>query len=233
MKQLMLLITMFVTLASCNFTTGSGNIISEDRSVNNFTELSVGGDFDVEISIGAVTQVKVEADDNIMKYIETNVSGNTLKIRKESNHNFSDAHMKVYITVPVLAAIRASASADVVVQDVLVSKEKLTFRASSGAEIKVDVDAPEIDVDASSSATVTISGKTRVYKAEASSSADIKSWDLLSENATVNVSSSASARVHASVSLKAKASSSADVIYHGSASVDKSVSSSGSVRKED
>jgi Putative auto-transporter adhesin, head GIN domain len=233
MKQILFLLFSLTTLASCRFTTGSGNLISETRKVSDFDGISVGGSFDVEVKIGSVTSVVVEADDNIMKYIETTVSGNTLKIRTRDLNNYSNVHLKVYITTPSLNNVKASASAEVDVKDILTGNNKLTFRASSSSSISAEVNAPEIEADVSSSATITLSGKTKTFKAEASSSAEIKAFDLLSENTTANVSSSASIQVFASVGLNAKASSSGSVDYKGAATVNKSISSSGSVEKKD
>ena len=102
MKQTLIILFSLITLASCRYTTGSGNLVTETRPAGNFNGISVGGGFEVEVKIGPVTSVVVEADDNIIKYIETSTSGNTLKIRTEDLHNYSDVHMKVYITTPSL-----------------------------------------------------------------------------------------------------------------------------------
>ena len=233
MKQFILFCTAFILLNSCHYTTGSGNIISEKRSVGNFTGISVGGSFDVEVKIGPVTQVTVEADDNVIKYVETRVSGNTLKIRTEGLHSMNNVHLKVYITVPELRSVKASASASVKVLDIIKEDGKLNFDASSSADIEAEVDAPEIDAEASSSGSVTLSGKTKNYTAHVSSSGDIKSFELLSENTDVSASSSGSAQVHASINLTAKASSSGSIDYRGAATVKKTVNSSGSVEKKD
>ena len=233
MKQILFLLFSVIIISSCSHTTGSGNIISESRPAGNFDAITVGGGFEVEVKTGPVTAVVVEADDNIIKYIETQMIGNTLKISTEDLHNYNDVHMKVYITTPALKTIRSSASAAVVVQDILVSTGKLIFKASSGSSIKTDVDAPEVEADVSSGASITLGGKTKTATSEASSGAEIKLWDLLSENTTVKVSSGASAKVHASVSLNATASSGASITYHGAAKVNKNVSSGGSVEKQD
>jgi hypothetical protein len=233
MKHFLIVLLTVFTLASCYQTTGSGNIITENRKTGSFDAISVGGSFEVEVKTGDVISVVVEADDNIMKYIETRVSGNTLKINTEDLHNYSDVRMKVYITVPVLSGIKASGSAEVVADDILKNSSKLTFKASSSSSIKAEVDAPEIETDANSSATITLTGKTKTHKTEASSSADINTFGLLSENTTAKASSSASIEVHASVNLDARASSSGSVDYKGAATVTKSESSSGSVEKKD
>jgi Putative auto-transporter adhesin, head GIN domain len=233
MKQIAYIFFLLILLGSCRYKTGSGNIISETRSTGNFDGISVGGGFDVEVKIGTTTTVMVEADDNIMKYIETTVSGNTLKIRTEDMNNYSDVHMKIFITAPAIKRIKASASAEVDVMDVLAGTDQLTFGASSGANIKAEVDAPQVSADVSSGASINLKGKTKTYSAEASSGAEIRSGELLSENTTVKVSSGASATVHASVSLTANASSGASVTYTGGATVNQSVSSGGSVSKRD
>jgi hypothetical protein len=231
MKQVAYLLLLLVLAGSCRFTTGSGNIKTETRPTGNFDAIAVGGSFDVEIKTGPETSVLVEADDNIIKYIETTVSGKTLKIRTEGLNNFGDVHMRVYITVPSLSSIKASGSADVEVTGILAGESRISFRASNSASIKAEVNAPEIDSDVSSSATITLSGKTKTHKAEASSSGNIRCYDLLSENATVAASSSADIQVFASVSLNARASSSGSVRYMGAATVTKAESSSGTVEK--
>lgn len=233
MKQFLILTASILLLVSCRHTTGSGNIITETRNTGSFDAITVGGSFEVEVKMGDTRSVLVEADDNIMEYIQTRVSGNILKINTEDLHSYSNVHMKVYITVPELKAISASASAEVLGEGVLRSNDKLVFKASSSSMIKAAVDAPEIVTDASSSATITLKGKTRTHKTEASSSSEIKTFDLLSENTTAAASSSASIEVHASVSLNAKASSSGDIEYRGGAAVSKSENSSGSVQKRD
>ena len=233
MKQIIFLFTAVILLNSCDYTTGSGNIITEKRNTGNFSGISVGGSFDVEVKIGPVAEVTVEADDNVIKFVQTTVSGNTLKIRTEGLHSMNNVHLKVYITVPELRSIKASASAGVKVLDVIKGDGKLSFDASSSADIEAEVDAPEVDAEASSSGSVTLSGKTKSYTARVSSSGDIKSFELLTENTNVSANSSGSAQVHASISLTANASSSGDITYRGAANVKKNVSSSGSVEKKD
>jgi hypothetical protein len=233
MKQFLIFVTSILLLTSCHHITGSGNIVSEKRETGNFTAVSSSEDIDVEIKNGPVTEVTVEADDNMIKYIRTRVADGTLKIDLSGNHSFIDVHTKVYITAPLIERINASSSSDVVVKDVLKSTGRISFNASSSADITADVDAPEIDSHASSSGSVKLSGRTRSHTAEASSAGDIRAYELLSENTKVSASSGANAMVHASVSLNASASSGADISYRGAAAIQKNTSSGGSVERKD
>jgi hypothetical protein len=232
MKQLLFLSLAINLLTSCDYTTGSGNIVTEKRAVGNFSGIIASSSIQIEVKIGPVADVQVEADDNIIKHIITSVSDGILRIKTQNLHNISNAHIKVYITTPVLENITASASATVKVLDLIKDNNKLSFKASSSADIEAEVDAPEVETEANSSGSVTLKGRTKNYKAKVSSSGDINSAELLSENTEVSASSSGSADVHASVSLLANASSSGSIDYYGTASVKQSVSSSGSVEKK-
>ena len=233
MKHLLLLLPILFVLSSCHVITGSGNIISDKRITGDFTGISVGGDFQVELSTGSATEVTVEADDNVMPYIETRVSSGVLKIRTKNLHSYSNVHMKIYITAPDITDINVSASADLIAKDILKSDRSISFHASSSGTITAEVEAPEVANSASSAATIKITGKTKSYTADASSGADLKAADLLSENTNVTVSSGASAHVYASINLTANASSGGNISYRGGANVQKTSSSGGSVNRSE
>ena len=231
MKQLLFLSIISIALGSCHFISGSGNIITQTRTTGDFKRIGVSNNFDVEVKTGPVTEVIIEADDNVMKYIETSISGDMLSIGIRDHVSLSDAHLKAYISSPQINGIKASSAADVTVKDLLKNSEKLAFTASSAATITANVDAPEVEASASSGATVKLSGKTKNFDATASSGSDLKAGDLSSENTDINASSGSSAVVHASVNLKANSSSGASIHYYGGANVQKTASSGGSVTK--
>jgi hypothetical protein len=60
---------------------GSGNIITEERAVSDFDHVFMGGFGDVFITQGEQEWLTVEADDNLMPYIETVVKDGTLVLR--------------------------------------------------------------------------------------------------------------------------------------------------------
>jgi Putative auto-transporter adhesin, head GIN domain len=233
MKKLLIMALSSTILFSCNPSLrGSGKIISQKRNVGNFKGLSAATSIDVDVIIGSNYEVTVEADDNVIDYVKTEVVGGTLKVRYAENTSLRNATVTVHVTVPTLEKLSASSSANITVDGVLTNTQKIEFDASSSADIRATVDAPQIDADANSSARISLKGKTQNFKAEVSSSADIDAESLLSENTTAAASSSGTAHVHASVKLDGKANSSGTIKYRGGATVTKSESSSGSVEKE-
>lgn len=221
---------LFIIFAGCvNSKTGSGNIISNTRNVGSFNVISASGSVNVTLQKGPQSVV-VETDDNIMRYVETTVSDNTLKIRLKNINNLRNATVNVYVTAPVLKDIDASASAEIESKGSITSDSEIELKASSGSKIQMDLDAPSVKADASSGGSVIVSGRTRNLTAKSSSGSNVNALSLKAENATANASSGGSVRVSASISVKAEASSGATVKYTGGATdVKKNESSGGSV----
>ena len=231
MQKLVILFTAVLFFSACRYKTGSGNIVTEVRETSSFTGISVSGGFEVELRQSGNEEVVVEADDNIIKYVNTKVRKGELVINLD-DLNVHDAHLKVLISAPSINSIKVSAGSDFLVKDEQKSGEMTRLKASSGSHSKSTVDAPEVEADASSAGEISISGRTRDFNAETSSGASILAKELLSENTVVQASSGSTANVHASVKLEAKASSGASITYRGAASVQKSTSSGGAVEKE-
>jgi hypothetical protein len=71
MKKYILFIAVITLATSCyNGKRGSGNIITEKRNVSGFTMVNASSSIDIDVQQGAETSVIVEADDNLIKYIE-------------------------------------------------------------------------------------------------------------------------------------------------------------------
>ena len=66
---------------------GSGNIVNENREVSNFKAIDVGGFFQVEIVAQKDFSVEVQADDNLLPLIKTEVSDGVLKIETSEKFN--------------------------------------------------------------------------------------------------------------------------------------------------
>jgi hypothetical protein len=233
MKQIIRFVFTLIVLSSCHQIQGSGNIVTENRSTGNFTGISAGSAFEVELKTGPATEVRVEADDNLMKYIETRVSGNVLHISTKSRTSILDGHYKVFVTSPEINYINSSGAASVHIINVIKNDEKIKLEASGAASINGEVDAPKISADASGAANIAVSGRTMNYNAEASGSATIKTSELMSETTKVHASGAANAHVFVSVSLDADASGAANIHYKGSGNIVQKTSGAASVKKDD
>ncbi len=234
MKKYILFISIIILATSCyRGKRGSGNIITETRNVSAFTKVNVSTSINVDVQQGPQTEVVVEADDNLIKYIETKVEGNELKIRLKNVSIRNHATIKVHIIAPQFDGFVAAASAEIVGKNTITSTSKINIEASSSAKIDLQLDAPSVSVNASSSADITASGRTKEVEVDANSSASVELNKLLAETVTAEASSSATIDVFASVKINAKANSSGDITYTGGATdVAKTENSSGTVTKK-
>lgn len=234
MKKIILSFTMLFVLClfGCTRHSGSGNIISENKSVAPFSAVDISGPFEVEVRQGMKQDVVLETDDNLEEYVSIKVQNNTLRARIEHN-NFRNATFRLLINSPVINSVKAAVSADVEILDVLKDKRLLELKASSGSEIKGAVDAPEVALTSSSGASLKVSGRTRTLKASASSGSEINAERLFAETSEIAASSGAEVHVHSSISITARASSGGNVGYRGGAAVNQNTSSGGQVERED
>ena len=234
MRNYLFIVASIVLFTACNgMRRGSGNIVSEKRNTGVFSEIKVSSSLEVDVQQGAETSVVVEADDNIIKFIETDVENGVLKIKLKNNHGISNATTKVHVTSSVYSGFSASSSSSITSKNIIANSTKINLKASSSSNIEIELDAPFVDIDASSSANITASGKAKNVKIDASSSSKIIANGLKAEIVDAKASSSSDIHLFASVSLKAKASSSAEIFYTGGVTmVDKSENSSGTVSKQ-
>lgn len=233
MKNIVLVILSICLLQSCKVKTGSGNIERQDRKLEAFYSVHVGGSFNVIIRKGNDYKVTIEADDNILEDIETDISGGRLKIEYRNNLSISNADVKIFVETPELTSVNASASADVKVEGVISTSKTLEFHASSSASIQAEIDAPAAEADASSSGSITLKGRTKDLDTQASSAGEIEARELLSENTKAQASSGGSINVHASLQLNGQASSGGSIYYRGNPTVSRQESSGGNVSKAD
>ena len=208
---------------------GNGVVAEETRKITeDFTEISAAEGLNVFVTQGDNFKILVEADENVIELIATDISEGKLKIH--TLENIGRATKNVYVTLPEITVLESSSGADLIGQNEIKS-EKLDLEASSGSDIEVEVVAAEIEADASSGADIKISGQTAVLYANASSGADIKARGLMAKRCNADASSGADIAVNVLESLTADASSGADISYTGDPKVSKKKSASGSVHK--
>ena len=210
---------------------GSRVVVSEDRNINsNFESIKVQQGINLYLTQGNSTEISVEADDNIIDLLMTEVNNNELKIYFEKNVYKAKAR-NVYLTTNDISQIRASSGAHVKSENTLTSNT-LDLDASSGSSMKIYVNATEVTSECSSGADIDVFGKTESFSARASSGSSIDADELESQNAIAKASSGANIDLNVSNKLTAKASSGGDIDFYGNPKeVNKSTSSGGSVSK--
>ncbi len=208
---------------------GNGVVVEETRSIpETFTAVTASEGLDVYVSQGPDFSIRVEADENVIELIGTDIRDG--KLRVHAIKNIGRATKNIYVTLPEVTALHASSGADLLVRG-SIEAEKIRLDSNSGADLQVDLVADEVEADCSSGADIRLSGRANLMYADASSGSNIKAQDLEVKVCHASASSGADIKVLVSESLTADASSGADIRYTGDARVETKKSASGSVHK--
>jgi hypothetical protein len=224
-----------IILSSCWFmgpsVKGNGNVTEEVRQVAEFDQIHVSRGMNVYVSQGSPAKVVVIADNNLHEVIETKVEGGVLKVYVNENIRWAK-EKKVMVTVEKLSGLETSSGSNAWSQNQIMS-EDLDMKASSGANITMDVNAKYLKADCSSGANIKISGLAKEAELETSSGANLKGEELKAENCKMKASSGGNVSSTVNGRLEAKASSGGNVVYYGEPTeTDVNTSSGGNIHKK-
>jgi hypothetical protein len=209
---------------------GSGTIVSVTREVEGFDSISVGGSGSVQITQGDTESLEVQADDNLLPYLRTEVSGGELKIWWDRG-NLRFTKGPVYtIAVKNLENLHLSGSLHAEMDRL--NTERFEGRISGSGKIKLGhLEARDVQMRVSGSGDLAIAeGKAESLDLGISGSGNAQMPGFKADEVDVSISGSGNAEIHAVNKLEAHVSGSGNVSYLGAPQVDSSVSGSGRVR---
>ncbi|MBN1400368.1 MAG: DUF2807 domain-containing protein [Anaerolineae bacterium] len=211
---------------------GSGRIITETRQVSGFERIALSGSGEVILTQGALTGVRVTADENLLPYIRTEVQGDTLVLGLDSRRRLTSIRptrkIRYHVTYDTLRGLTASGSGSIGAETLAARQLELTVSGSGGIRIDT-LRAEELEVGISGSGNVDLAGRTTAQRVQVSGSGNYRARELESETADVRVSGSGRTTISVSEQLSARISGSGSVEYYGQPRVRQDISGSGRV----
>jgi Putative auto-transporter adhesin, head GIN domain len=205
-------LAVLLVLSACGVVSGSGQVATETRSVSGFTAIDLAGAGEVTLEQGDAESLTIEADDNVLPRLTSEVSGSTLKLDKKPGITVNTKNpIRYRVTVQNLTGVGVSGSGSVRAQD-------MTIQA--------------LQVDISGSGTVDFTGSAVEQNIEVSGSGRFEAAELQSEKVTADISGSGQVAVAVSRELRVDISGSGTVTYFGDPNVQQSISGSGRVIKK-
>jgi Putative auto-transporter adhesin, head GIN domain len=206
------LVAAAAALAACSIATGSGNVVSESRTVSGFTKIDLSGAGDVIIEQNGNEALTIEAEANLMPKLTSEVVDGTLRLGEKSN-------LTIHLTKPVTYRV---------------SMKDLTglMISGSGTVTAAKITSPRLAVDINGSGKVTVGGTVDNQDLMISGSGAYQAKDLQTKITTVKISGSGDASVSVSDSLDIQMSGSGKLTYYGNPpQVTQQISGSGRVSK--
>lgn len=220
-----LLFVLFAFSAICSFAqqekiNGDGNVKKETRQVNDFTGVLVSGNINVDLTYGDSKNITIEADENILPYIETAVENGNLVVKTKDKVSIrSKNKLIVHASLTRLTRLRVAGSGNITGDGNFSNDGKTEIGVSGSGNINVGMNSfNETKINISGSGNVTLRGKsTNNIDATISGSGNIDCTDVASNDVFAHVSGSGNIKVYANKSIDAKVSGSGNIYYKGSA----------------
>ena len=172
---------------------GSGNVITENRELSNFNSIEAGGVFSVEVTAQKEFGVQVEADDNLLPLIKTEVIDGKLILSTESRIRTTN-RIVVRVSAPDISRVD------------IYGASKLDLN---------NIKNNELTVGTSGASKVTVSGETALLRIDVSGASKVDASGLRAENGKIDASGASKALVNVVGDLKASANGASKISYTG------------------
>jgi hypothetical protein len=219
-----------IDLGSVTGIRGSGNIVEETRAVSDISGVELATLGTLYIEVGDSEALRIEAEDNLMEHLETEVRSGRLRIGTQEGVNLRPTEpVNYYLTVTGLDTIVITSSGDIQAPDLEAERFSISIASSGNLEMG-ELNANMLEVDIKSSGNLDIAGG-EIEKQNISiiSSGNYTAENLESIEADVSLNSSGSATIRVRDHLRANLNSSGDLRYFGNPTVDGTTNSSGDI----
>ena len=229
------MLSLSALLSSCNpfdCVRGSRNLVSQNRKVEAFTKVETSGSIKVVLKQSTDYGLRITADDNIQKEIETYVRGNTLII--DTDGNFCDSGpITIYVNSPEYEGIHASGAVEILSDGKLTVKNfELDLRGS--VKVDLDINAANMKTSSSGASEIFLKGQAGSHELELSGSSSVEALDFVVGRYRIENSGSSNSRINVLNELNISSSGSSDVEYRGSpSSIKNNESGASSLKKID
>ena len=194
--------------------TGSGRLISRRISVTGVTELDVGANFEVRVTIGEPAQATIRMDDNLADLVETAVVGDELRLGLKPGASVRNASLSAEVTVAGLERLTTGGVSDVRFGTEVVG-EQLQFDASGASRITGVVRAAQALASASGASTLELSGNIAHLELNGAGTSSFRLPELTVRDLGAELSGASCATVAVSGTLTARASGVSALRYSG------------------
>jgi Putative auto-transporter adhesin, head GIN domain len=209
---IVLLVACIALAAGCRWVgiRGNGHIKTEERTIAVFTEIDAGGAFAIQWQSGP-TALSITTDENLLPYIKSDVSGDTLHLR--THEQIWPTHgIKVMISSPTRAAARIRGAV------------KLTAKQLTG---------PKFALEASGASRVSLDGNIDELLADMTGASELEARGLQTKTAEISTTGAGDAEIAVAETLKVAITGAGKVTYSGNPTIEKHITGAGSVHRKE
>jgi hypothetical protein len=214
--------------------TGSGKIVTEERTVSGFDQVVLAGLGDLTITQGERESLTITADDNLMDYIQSTVDGRTLMLGIDVDDlsdvitTYNPTRLEYDLVVKDLSSLNLAGSGNASMETLDTDELILTVAGSGNITID-DLTADRVETNLPGSGNITLSGSVPDQMVTIAGSGNYIAPNLKSASTNVFIGGSGNVTVWASDELDINIAGSGQVDYYGSPTVSQQILGSGEV----
>jgi hypothetical protein len=220
LKQRFLLISIIVLallLTACGTTVassvetirGSGNVVTTERNVTGFSRIQINLGADLALTQGNSESLTIEADDNLMQYIETKIDNGRLIISTPNNVSVTPSRfIKLNVDFSTLREIEILGSSNITANALDLDTLTIRFSGSGSTGLTGSVNEQ----------IIVISGQATMHN-----------FGLISNRVTVDISGNGTIEVNAEDTLNLTVAGMGIIRYTGDPTISQQVNGSANI----
>jgi len=190
---------------------GNGHIKTEERPITAFANVDASGAFEIEWQSGSPS-LRITTDENLLRYIENEISGDTLRLRTR-DHVWPTHGIKVVISSPTRTGGKMRGAVKLTVKQL--SGQTFALESKGAAEVVLDGSIDRLLVDMTGASQLAADG-------------------LQAKTAEISTTGAGDADVSVTDTLKVVITGAGKVTYSGNPpTIEKQITGAGSIRRKD
>jgi hypothetical protein len=195
---------------------GSGNMKTENRKVTEFTRISISGVYNVILKQDSSLSINITADDNLFKYIKSNVHGNRLEIYNKRNF-CNTGQITVTVGVRNLEEVETSGAVELS-SDGRINTKDMRLEMSGVSKITLELNAANVVTSGSGASEVDLKGQATSHDISLSGDSKVHAFDFVVGRCEIQSAGVGHCEVDVLNSLSVHSSGASEVKYRGNPS---------------
>ena len=205
---------------------GSGKVITQTRDVTNFDRVILSGIGDVVVTQGDRDSLEIEAEDNVIPHITSEVKNGTLEIGFNRKTIIPTKSIRFNLTMRNIHGLETKGVSNV--RSEKISTDALDLGISGTGNIDIqNLTANSTTVNVSGAGNLTADGKVSSQTITLSGAGNYDGEDLESETAEITITGLGKVVVWVTQNLKVTISGTGGVDYYGNPQVSQQISGLG------
>jgi hypothetical protein len=220
-------------LSSCsNCIKGSGTEVKEARKMAAFSQIDISGGYDVTLKQDSSFTLNVTTDDNLLKEVKTDVSGDKLKIHTEKNICTSHP-ITIIIGIKNLEEIKGSGGITVT-SDGKLNVKDLNLDFSGAGKVNLDMVADNVTTKGSGIIEMNLKGQASSHTVNVSGTGKINALDFIVGKYDLETTGESQCKINVLNELNVHTTGASEIEYKGNpAHINSKKTGAASIKKID